>query len=161
MLPISQTSQIVGIPMGMNCATLIADLFVYCYASQSKLHHYIDSFTVATMTWLTVTEYLCHTWPRICFVITTLVLSSFMTYHRVCNKSNTTGDICGAGTAHPSGAPEVTPVFIWVRVSRSSVCVMICRFVLLSFFYWFLCCLSFFNLRLLITSLTSSSFSFQ
>ncbi len=26
------------------------------------------------------------------------VLSSFMTYHRVCNKSNTTGDSCRVGT---------------------------------------------------------------
>ena len=84
-----------------------------------------------------------------------------MTYHRVCNKSNTTGDICGAGTAHSFGAPEVIPVFIGVRVSRSSVCVVICRFVLLSFFFWLLRCLSFFNLRLLITPLASSSFSFQ
>jgi hypothetical protein len=34
------------------------------------------------------------------------VISSFMTYHRVCNKSNTMGATCGAGTEHPSGAPE-------------------------------------------------------
>ena len=26
--------QIVGIPMGTNCAPLIADLFLYCYESQ-------------------------------------------------------------------------------------------------------------------------------
>ena len=32
--------QIVGIPMGTNCAPLIADLFLYCYESQfmAKLH---------------------------------------------------------------------------------------------------------------------------
>ena len=37
------------------------------------------------MIWFTVTEYLCHTWPRICSVCHnhTPVLSSFMTYHRV------------------------------------------------------------------------------
>ena len=29
------------------------------------------------------------------------VLSSSMTYHRVCDKSNATGVTCGAGTAHP------------------------------------------------------------
>ena len=34
-----------------------------------------------------------------------------MTYHRVCNWSNTTVVTCGAGTAFPSGAPEFTPCF--------------------------------------------------
>ena len=34
------------------------------------------------------------------------ILSSFMTYHRVCNWINTTGVSSGAGTAYPSGAPE-------------------------------------------------------
>jgi hypothetical protein len=45
------------------------------------------------MTLLTVTEYLCHKWPPICSVCRnhTTVLSAFMTCHRVCNKSNTTG----------------------------------------------------------------------
>jgi len=38
-------------------------------------------------TWLTVTEWLCHKWPRICSVCHTHnpVLSSFMAYHWVCN----------------------------------------------------------------------------
>ena len=35
------------------------------------------------------------------------VLSSFMTYHWVCNKSNTTSVTCGAGTVYLSGAPSV------------------------------------------------------
>jgi hypothetical protein len=38
-------------------------------------------------------------------------LSSFMTYHRVCNKINTTGPTSGAGTAYHSGAHEFTQVF--------------------------------------------------
>jgi hypothetical protein len=40
-----------------------------------------------TMTWLTVMEYLCHKWPRICSICRKRfsVISSFMTYHRVCN----------------------------------------------------------------------------
>jgi len=48
---------------------------------------FYDSFTVVTMTWLTIMEYLCHKWPQICFTCLKLfsVLSSFMTYHRVCN----------------------------------------------------------------------------
>ena len=33
-------------------------------------------------------------------------------YHRVCNKSNTTGATSGAETAYPSGAPEFTSGFI-------------------------------------------------
>jgi hypothetical protein len=51
-----------------------------------------------------------------------------------------------------------TPVFSVVRVARSLVfCVMFCRslFVLLLFFYWSLHCLSFFDLRLLVTPLVS------
>jgi hypothetical protein len=38
-------------------------------------------------------------------------------------KINTTGATSGAGTAYPSGAPEFTPCFSWVRdrVTRSLV----------------------------------------
>jgi len=44
-------------------------------------------FTVAIMSWLTVMEYLCHKWPRICSICRKHfpVLSSFMTYHRFSN----------------------------------------------------------------------------
>ena len=38
-----------------------------------------------------------------------IVFSSFVTYHRVCNWSNPMGAASGAGTDYPSGAPEVTP----------------------------------------------------
>ena len=41
------------------------------------------------------------------------VLSSFLTYHRVCNKTNTLGATCGAGTAHSSMTPElIHPCFL-------------------------------------------------
>ena len=76
------------------------------------------------------------------------IISSFMTYHRVSNKSNAMGSICEVGIAHPSGASEFTPVFSTVRVVRSLVlCVVFCSllFVLLSFFIWSLCCLTFFG----------------
>ena len=82
--------------------------------------------------------YLCHKWPQICPVCRNhnLELSSFMTYNRLCNKSNTMGATCGAGTAYPSGAPEFTPVFSGVRVVQSLVfCEMLCR-SLLSFCYF-------------------------
>jgi len=62
------------------------------------------------------------------------VLSSFMTYHRVCDKSNTTGATCGAGTAFLSGAHEFIR-FSGVRAVRSLFFyVMLCRslFVLLA-----------------------------
>ena len=63
----------------------------------------------------TVTEYLCHRSPRIFFVYRNHnpVLISFMTYHRVCSKSNTTGATYGAGTDYRPGAPEFTPGFQW------------------------------------------------
>ena len=48
-------------------------------------------------------------------------LSSFMTNDRVCNKSNTMGATSGAGNAYPSGAPEFTPSFSGVCVTRSLV----------------------------------------
>jgi hypothetical protein len=55
-------------------------------------------------------------------------------------------------------------VFNRVRVTRSLVlCVMFCRllFVHLSFFFWSLCCLSFFDLKILITPLVSSNSSYD
>ena len=76
------------------------------------------------------------------------IISSFMTYHRVFNKSNTMGSTCEAGIAYPSGASAFIPVFSKDRVGRSLVlCVVFCSslFVLLSFFIWSLCCLTFFG----------------
>ena len=69
---------------------------------------------VATMTWLTVMEYLCHKLLRICSTCRKYfsVLSSFMAYHQACNQINTTGVTSGAGTSYPSGEPEFTPSFL-------------------------------------------------
>ena len=59
---------------------------------------------------------------------TNSVLFSFMNYHRVCNKSNTTGGTSGAGTAYPSWAPEFTPGFQWGSFcSIYYFCVVFCR----------------------------------
>ena len=82
------------------------------------------------------------------------VLSSLMTYHRVCTQINTTGVTSGAGTAYPSRAPEFTPGFQWdSRYSIFSFICMFCRslFVILYFFFWPLCCLFLFDIRILIT----------
>ena len=52
-------------------------------------------------------------WPGICSICLKHfpVLSSFITYHRVCNLRNTTDATSGAGIAYPSAAPDFTPGF--------------------------------------------------
>ena len=67
-----------------------------------------------------------------------------------------------AGTTYPSGAHELNPGFIGDRVARSLVlCVVFCSylFVLQSLFFSPLCCLSFFDLQIMITPLVSSNSS--
>ena len=49
-----------------------------------------------------------------------VVYTKAMTYHLPCNKSNTTGGRCGAGTTYPSRTPAFSPVFICI----SSSCVV-------------------------------------
>ena len=93
---------------------------------------------VVTMPWLTVASYLYHKWPGIYSVFRNhnLVLSSFMTYHRVCKKINTTSATSGAGTAYLSVPPEFTPGFQWDwYCSVLFFCVVFCRslFVLVYF----------------------------
>ena len=62
-------------------------------------------------------------WPPICSICHKHfpVISSFMTYYRVCNYINTLGATSGAGSTYPSGAPEFTPVFSGTRVARPLV----------------------------------------
>jgi hypothetical protein len=107
---------------------------------------------------------MCHKSPQICFVSGNhnQFLSSFMTYHRVNNKSNTTTATCGEKTAYHFGPSEFTTDFQCVRVARSLVFyVLFCRllFVVLFFWFWPLCCV-FSNLRRLINILVSSNFFF-
>jgi hypothetical protein len=81
-----------------------------------------------------------------------VICNSSMTYNLVCNKSNTTGAIRRAALTYYSEPM----VFSVVRVVQSLVSLVVfCRslFVLLSVFHWPMYCLSFFDLRLLITSL--------
>ena len=49
---------------------------------------------------------------------------SFMTYLRVCSKSNTTDATSGTGTAYPSGAPKFNLSFKWG--SYSSIVSFLC-----------------------------------
>jgi hypothetical protein len=63
------------------------------------------------------------------------------------------------GTVYHSGAPEFTPRFKWgscYSIFSFTFCRLLC--VLLYFFFWSLCCLSF-NIRILNTSLVSSNSS--
>ena len=83
-------------------------------------------------------------------------------YTRVCNQINATGSTSGAGSVYPSRAPEFTHSFQWSSCySIFTFICMFCRslFVLLYFFFWPLCCLSFFDLRILLTPLVSSNSS--
>jgi hypothetical protein len=137
-----------------------------------------------TMTFRTATKYLCHKLPRICSVCRNYypVLSSFITYHRICNKSNTTGASCGKWTTCLYRAPGLTSWgfvlqstwvdLLGVRVTEhlgwplGGSCyrapgLTSWGFVLLDLL---LCsvlslyCLSLFDLRLLITPMISSCF---
>jgi hypothetical protein len=99
-------------------------MFIYLWLKYKSEH------IVATMTFLIVTEHLCHKWLRLCSVCRNHnpAISLFMTYHRGCKKSNNTGAISGAETADPSGALECNPNFSGFRVSRYLIfCVMFCR----------------------------------
>ena len=75
-----------------------------------------------------------------------------------------TGVTSGVGTAYPFAAPEFTPGFEWGSCCSifSFIC-MFCRslFVLLSFFFWPLCCLFFFDIRIMIVPLISSNSSYH
>jgi hypothetical protein len=87
------------------------------------------------MTCLTVTEYPYHKWPQICCICRyhNSVLSSFVTVHRVCNTSNTTGATCGAETAYPSGALGFISGFKWGSVFsflHSVLYIIVCPFVI-------------------------------
>jgi hypothetical protein len=75
------------------------------------------------------------------------VIVVITTYYRVCSYINTTGATSGAGTVNSSGAPEFTPGFSEVRVTRS-LFICVC-FVdrCLYFFFWSLRCLFFFEIR--------------
>jgi hypothetical protein len=53
------------------------------YTRACGSYHHFESFTVATVAWLVITEYLCHKWLLICSVCRNHnpYLSSIMTYH--------------------------------------------------------------------------------
>ena len=66
---------------------------------------------------------------------------------------------CVTGTANPSGSPEFNPGFCGVVLLDLQSSVQCCVDRCLPLLFYPLCCLSFLNLRLLITPLVSSNFS--
>ena len=136
------------------------------------------------MTWLIVMEYLCHKWSQIC----SLVVSTSRSF---LNSRLITGFVTRITRRVPLVEQELhtrpehlssPPVFSGVRVTRSLVlyvCFVVvvvwefyvrltywgffCRslFVLLYFFFWPLCCLFFFDIRILIAPLVSSNSSYS
>ena len=79
------------------------------------------------MTWSTIMKCLSYKWSRICYKSRRhfLVFSSLMTYHVVCNFSNTTGVTNVAETAYLSGASEVAPVMYMHFWGTSCLCCLL------------------------------------
>ena len=107
------------------------------------------------MTWLTVMEYLCRKWPQICSTCKYfLFLSSFTTYYGFVTRLTWWVPL----VEHLSSPP------VFIGVLCYSIFSFICMFsrslfVLLYFFFWPLCCLFFFDIRILIDPLVSSNSS--
>jgi hypothetical protein len=110
-----------------------------------------QEFLLVKLTWLTVMEYLCHKWPRICSTCHKYfpVLSSFTTYYGFVTRLTWWVPL----VEHLSSPP----VFIGVRVTRSLVLYVCFLDRCLSF--WPLYCLFFFDIRILIDPLVSSNSS--
>ena len=102
----------------------MSSFLLSCLQSMVLQFHYFERFTVATINWLTVIEYLWHYLVRICTICRNhnLVLFTFMTF---------LGCVSGATlrlpnvpkTAYLSGALSLTPVFGGV-VCSSIVCLL-------------------------------------
>ena len=116
------------------------------------------------MTWLTVMEYLCHKWPRICstcgkhFPILNFLIHDLspgfltkLTWQVPLVEQEFL-------SLFSEDLIEFTPVFSWVRVTRSLVlyvCFVDRSLSFCTIFVWPLCCLPSFDLRILITPLVS------
>ena len=102
-----------------------------------KLKSSLGKFTIATRSWLTVLEYLCHKWPRICPVCCNYntVLSSFVTCHQVCSMLSHVEQTLLTRLEQMSSSP----IFSVVPVVQSMVfCVLFCRSVwyVVGFSFW-------------------------
>jgi len=89
-------------------------------SSWLRWSNHFESFSVATMTWLTVMVYLCHKYVPLVVNTSRSFPHSWLT-NQVCNQINTTGTTIREGTDYTSGPPELIPDFSGVRVTRSLV----------------------------------------
>ena len=86
------------------------------------------------------------------------LIQNYKSYNTICRKyANATGSTSGGGTAYLSGVPDLSPDVTLSLVL--CVCFVDSCLSFLSFFFWPLCCLSFFDLRILITPLVFSNSS--
>jgi hypothetical protein len=100
----------------------------------------------------------------IVFVAIFPVLFSFLTYHRVVTRLTRRVPLVELELLLLSEHLRSSPVSRGVGVTPYLViCVFLCRslFVLLYCFFWPLCCLFFFDIRILITPLLSSKSSYR
>ena len=125
-----------------------------CYVGRKYMYQLKYQWRVNYITNNSDNRFSCHKSPRICSTCRKyfLVLTSFMTYHRVCNQINTTSATSGARTIHLPEHLRLRPVSSDVRVTRTLV-LSVC-FVDRCWYFFLLailCCLSF-DLQILITS---------
>ena len=126
--------------------TVKQNITIWSYIILIKLKSSLQfkSFTVATMTWLTVAKYPCHKWPRyVPFVVIiprslphSWLFNGFVT--RVMRRVSLVEQELHTFQEHLNSLP----VFSGVRVIRSLVlCVIFCRslFVLFSFRHCIVC----------------------
>ena len=131
MLGVRVFQQIVVIPVGTNCAYRLAD---FCrYSCETDFIKGLPKKSEKKLAWVLLLCFVCHNKNH--------VLSSFVTYHEVCNKINTDGATTyGSGTLCPFGAPEFTLVVCVVRVARSLVlvfCILLCTSLFVYFYVLF------------------------
>jgi hypothetical protein len=103
--------------------------------------------------WKPVVNSKCHIWIRDC-----LLVRSTWVHHRFVTRITRQVPHMEQGLPTRPEYMSSPPVFSGVHVARSLVFCIVFWWSL-SFFLWSLCCLTIFNLRFLITSLVSSTFS--
>ena len=91
------------------------------------------------------------------FPVYHIYISSFMTYHCICNQINKTGVTSGAGTAYSCQSTRILVGFVLLVTIALYVCFVDRCLYLFSFFFWPFCCLSFFDLQIMFTPLVSSN----
>ena len=130
---------------------------------QIGTHHTIQNnveYFDLSQFWLSVMEYLCHKWPRICSTCRnssrsfphSWLITGFVTI--LIRQVSLVEQELPTLPEHLS-----SPLFSGVRCTRSLVLYVCFVDRWLSFFFWPLCCLFFFDIRIFITLLVSSNSS--